>query len=217
MDKVKIAVSGKGNLANYVNSLEGVGAVTVSDYPIAFSEEYDGLLLTGGADVHPRFYNEEVDGSVGMDTERDETEMALIKAFLDAGKPVMGICRGHQLINVYFGGSLHQHIAEADLHRGGGKVHFVDAAPDSAVGSLYGTRFCVNSTHHQAVKRLGDGLRATAVWEDKYVEATEHKSLPVLTMQWHPECMCFERKREDTVDGAAVFGYFVELCRKNRP
>ncbi len=216
MDKVKILLSsGKVTPVSYINALEGIGAEAVSEWPPKYSDDLDGLILCGGADVDPRHYCEEINGSVGIDAERDVVEFALVKAFLDAGKPVMGICRGHQLINVYFGGSLHQDIAEAELHKGG-KAHLVTSAPDSVLRSLYGETFSVNSTHHQATKELGKGLRATAVWNDKYIEATEHTSLPVLSVQWHPERMCFDYSREDTVDGSLIIKHFVEMCKKNK-
>ena len=139
-------------------------------------------------------------------------EFALMDDFVKARKPVLGICRGHQFINVFFGGSLCQHIPEADLHTGS-KAHTVAAEEGSVLKELYGPSFSVNSTHHQAVKKLGDGLRATAFWDDKYVEATEHTSLPIISMQWHPEAMCFDRRRDDTVDGAKIFEHFVTMCK----
>ena len=82
------------------------------------------------------------------------------------------------------------------------------------LGRLYGTRMTVNSYHHQAVKCLGEGLRATAWWDGKYVEAVEHCRLPVFGVQWHPEQMCCTMARPDTVDGSKIFNYFVELCKR---
>ena len=82
------------------------------------------------------------------------------------------------------------------------------------LGRLYGTDFAVNSYHHQAVKALGEGLRATAWWDDKYVEAVEHCSLPIFGVQWHPEQMCCSKARQDTADGLEIFKYFVELCKR---
>ena len=214
MKKVKILLSAKTQPTAYIDALEGVGAAAVWQYPPKFDDEYDGLVLCGGADIDPARYGEEINGSVGIDAERDAVEFELMQAFIDAGKPVLGVCRGHQFVNVFFGGSLHQDIPEAELHRGG-KAHLVAAVDDSILYSLYGGEFSVNSTHHQAVKALGHGLRATAVWNEKYVEATEHISLPVMSVQWHPEGMCFDRRREDTVDGARIFEYFVSLCKEH--
>ena len=212
MRKVKILLFGKGNFQNYINAIEGVGAEAISEHHQNYDDSYDGLILCGGADINPKWYNEEINGSVGIDNDMDEAEFALMDAFVKAGKPIMGICRGHQFVNVFFGGSLYQHIPEAGLHTGS-KAHLVTSEPNSILRELYGTSFSVNSTHHQAVKRLGNGLRATAFWEGKYVEATEHTSLPIISMQWHPEAMCFDRKREDTVDGAKIFEHFVAMCK----
>ena len=212
MGKVKILLFGKGNVQSYINAIEGVGAEAVAEYPPKYDGSYDGLILCGGADINPKYYNEEINGSVGIDSEMDEAEFAIMDAFVKAGKPVLGICRGHQFVNVYFGGSLYQHIPEAVLHTGS-KAHIVTAEEGSMLKELYGTTFFVNSTHHQAVKKLGNGLRATAYWEGKYIEATEHTSLPIISVQWHPEAMCFERRREDTVDGAKIFESFVNMCK----
>lgn len=212
MDKVKILLFGKGNVQSYINAIEGVGAEAVAEYPPKYDASYDGLILCGGADINPKYYNEEINGSVGIDSEMDEAEFAIMDAFVKAGKPVLGICRGNQFINVFFGGSLYQHIPEADLHTGS-KAHIVTAEEGSMLKELYGASFSVNSTHHQAVKKLGNGLRATAYWEGKYIEATEHTSLPIISVQWHPEAMCFERRREDTVDGAKIFESFVNMCK----
>ena len=118
-------------------------------------------------------------------------------------------------MNVYFGGSLYQHLPDANLHTmtsAGDSVHEMRALKDSILGKLYGETFFVNSSHHQGVKRLGEGLVATAFWNE-YAEAYEHTSLPVFGVQWHPERMCFKHKREDTVSGALVLEYFVNLCK----
>ena len=93
------------HLKNYEDALSLVGARCVET-----PWEADLLLLPGGSDVHPRFYGQQINGSTDIDEARDERELALVDEFLRAGKPVVGICRGLQLLNVYFGGTLHQHI-----------------------------------------------------------------------------------------------------------
>lgn len=208
---MKILLSGKGELQSYVDAVNGVGAEAIAEYMPRSDVGYDGLILCGGSDIDPKFYNEEVNGSVGINTERDMADFEVVEKFISAGKPIFGTCRGHQFINVFFGGSLYQHIPESDLHTGS-KAHFVTSEPNSILRELYGTTFSVNSTHHQAVKRLGNGLRATAFWDGKYVEAMEHISLPIISVQWHPEGMCFNRRREDTVDGAKLFEHFIKMC-----
>ena len=200
---------------NYVEAFENLGVETTAKYLPEVDTSYDGLVICGGSDIHPSRYGEPVDGSVDMDERRDEVEFALLKAYLEAGKPVLGICRGHQLVNVYFGGSLYQDMPEAQWHdqvNDQDSVHRITALPDSVLGRLYGQEFPVNSAHHQAIKELGAGLRATACWNDRFVEAIEHSQYPVLGVQWHPERMCFRHQREDTVCGADFLRYFVELC-----
>ena len=217
MNRVKILLSGNTNLQYYIDAVNGVGAVADAKYLPDIGTNYDGLILCGGNDIHPKYYSEQIDGAVNIDNDRDTLEFALLKAYIDAGKPVLGICRGYQLINIFFGGSLYQNLPESHLHTNGTDfycTHTVTADEDSILGKLYGTAFSVNSAHHQAVKVLGSGLHATARWADKYIEAYEHVSLPIFGVQWHPERMCFSQKRTDTVDGTKIFEYFIKMCEK---
>lgn len=204
----------------YEESVNQCGAVAVSTYCEDKGLDYDGLILCGGNDMDPAYYGEEINGAVHIDYARDAFEMRIAKHFIEAGKPVMGICRGFQLLNVYFGGSLHQHISNVVEHRVEGKVekvHEVLSTDGSIARRLYGERFVVNSIHHQAVKRLGEGLKITMTSTDGgIIEGFEHEHLPLFGVQWHPERMCFARRREDTVDGALIFEYFIKMCEKNR-
>lgn len=216
MRKIKILLSIGGNAQYYIDAIEGVGAEAVAKSLPEADTDYDGLILCGGCDIDPQYYHEEVDGSVSINIERDRAEFALLSAYVDAGKPVLGICRGLQLINVFFGGSLHQDLPEAELHRkinGVDSVHDVTASEGSILYELYGASFSTNSAHHQAVKALGKDLRATAYWNNRYIEACEHVSLPIFGVQWHPERMCFGLERNDTVCGAKIFEHFVAMCR----
>ena len=219
MRNVRILLSGKTNLQYYTMALDALGVDITIKYLPEIDTSYDGLILCGGGDIDPKYYNEELNGSTNIDDDRDTVEFALLEAYIAAGKPVMGICRGHQVINVFFGGTLYQDLPDAHLHTSKTDfdiAHDVTAVPDSVVGKLYGTSFSVNSSHHQAVKTLGEGLRATAVWQEKYVEAIEHTALPILSVQWHPERMCFGKKREDTVCGSKFLKYFIDMCEKSR-
>lgn len=219
MKKIKILLSYGDNAENYLAVLEQLGADGVAQYLPPVDTTYDGLILCGGNDVNPARYGEDMDGATDIDFARDEAEIALIQAYLQAGKPIMGICRGLQLLNVFFGGSLYQDLPETSLHRGENHadvVHTVNAVPDSILGELYGETFAVNSTHHQAIKALGNGLRATATWNEQYVEAIEHTQHPIFGVQWHPERMCCKHERTDTVNGADLFKRFIELCEKHR-
>ena len=217
MEKVRILLSGKTNMQFYAGAVNGAGGSADVRYLPPIDTGYDGLILCGGSDIDPGYYQEPIAGSVDIDSDRDKLEFALLKAYLEAGKPVMGVCRGFQLLNIFFGGSLHQDIPEAGVHTNKTDhylTHEVTAVADSMIGAIYGTQFPVNSAHHQAVKQLGKGLRPTAFWEDKYIEAFEHTSLPVFAVQWHPERMCFAQKRADTVDGTALFEKFISMCKK---
>lgn len=218
MSKPRILVSGKdetpgtGKSKNYITAVERSGGIADYRYLPAPDLSYDGLLICGGVDTHPRYYGEEINGAVNINEDRDAAEWELIRAFSEAGKPIFGICRGYQLLNIYFGGTLHQHIPTASLHQED-KAHSVTVEKDSILQRLYGAdTITVNSAHHQAVKTLGHDLRATAHWQGM-VEALEHTTLSVFGVQWHPERMCFDNRRDDTVDGALLFEYFIELCK----
>ena len=136
---------------------------------------------------------------------------------VNEGKPILGICRGIQLLNVALGGDLIQDLSP-DIRlfhsrEGQDLVHPVRCEADSFLHRLYGPLFPVNSSHHQAVGRLGEGLRAVAWSEGGVAEALELPGRPVLGVQFHPERMAFGRRRPDTVDGAPLFAYFLSLCR----
>ena len=219
MSKIRILLSSDIKAQNYIDAICELGAEPTAAYLPKVDVSYDGLILCGGADMHPSYYGEEICGSVGIDLARDEAEVALLQAYVEAGKPILGICRGHQLINVFFGGSLYQDIPESALHKKQNdkdSAHLVTAVPDSILAKLYGESFCVNSAHHQALKVLGNGLRATAFWNGRHVEAIEHTELPIIGVQWHPERMCFKNKREDTVCGADIIKYFLDTCSAYR-
>ena len=177
------------------------------------------VILCGGSDVDPKYFNEAIDGSTGIDAERDEIEFALLKAYVEAGKPILGICRGHQLINIFFGGTLYQDIKESNLHRRINEkdsVHEITADENGVIGKLYGKTTSINSAHHQAIKELGKDLKATAMWQNKYIEAIEHTKLPILGVQWHPERTCFSNARPDTCDGSLLFKHFIKTCEAHK-
>lgn len=221
----RILLSGNVNLQYYVDAVTAAGAEAIAKYLPDISTNYDGLILCGGNDIDPKYYHQGLNGSVNIDTQRDTVEFALLKAFVDAGKPILGICRGYQLINVFFGGTLHQDIPEKHLHINhqdlaaaqciADIVHGITAKENSILHKLYGPTFVVNSSHHQAIDRLGDGLIATAYWNDTYIEAFEHSSRQIYGVQWHPERMCVTPKREGTMDGSKFFDWFLNVCNTN--
>ena len=217
--KPKLLLSGEGKMPWYIAAFTALGAEIEAEYCPEYRDGFDGLVLCGGVDIDPARYGQPVMGSVGMDPARDAAEYALIDAFLQADKPIFGICRGHQLLNVYFGGSLIQHIPTAEdhvMHDRVDSVHGVCAEPDSVLANLYGREFPVNSAHHQAVDRLGEGLRITARALDGTVEALEHMSLPVMSVQWHPERISCEKRRADASNGEILITHYIDFCRSRK-
>jgi putative glutamine amidotransferase len=165
-------------------------------------ERLDGLLLSGGEDITPDMYGQASSPWTGqVDGERDSSEIGLVRLWLAGGKPLLAICRGHQLLNVALGGTLMQDIAaqiQDALDHGylPGRpmefaVHTVDAAPESRLAAILGgVSFPVNSAHHQAVAQAGRGLAVVAWASDGVIEATEMPDHPFcLAVQWHPEAM----------------------------
>ncbi len=211
----KILIStGGGDPANYVNAVRAAGGEPAAAYLPEPDLSYDGLLLAGGGDMEPSRFGQENRGSRGIDPARDAAELALLDAFARAGKPVLAICRGHQVVNVWAGGGLIQDLGGlVPAHqREGDAVHPVRAEEGTLLHRLYGGVFPVNSNHHQGVGRLGAGLYASARSPDGVIEGLEHESLPLISVQFHPERMTGAKARPDTVDGGAVFREFLRRC-----
>ncbi len=218
MDRLRIQVSGEtGYTTNYCAALRGAGGEPVAGYCPTPDLSCAGLLLCGGGDIESTLYGQEDRGSQPPDRERDRAELALVHAFLEADKPVLGICRGMQVINVALGGTLIQDLPEGQRpFHGGGKgdmVHPVRSLEGSLLHRLYGPVFSVNSAHHQAVDQLGRDLRAIAWAESGFAEAFDLPGGHVLGVQFHPERMSFGRRRLDAVDGSAIFSWFISACQ----
>lgn len=218
MVRPKIQLSGEqGRTDNYAAAVRGAGGEPRPGCCPQPDLSCDGLLLCGGGDIEPARYGQGNKGSNPPDKARDRAELALFQAFYEAGKPILGICRGMQLINVALGGTLIQDLppeqkifhtsAQGDL------VHPVFSPEGSVLNRLYGPLFHVNSAHHQAVDRLGGGLRAAAWSESGFAEAIDLPGRVLLGVQFHPERMSFGKRRLDTADGAALFAWFLEACR----
>ena len=158
----------------------------------ALMSRLDGLLLSGGVDVSPEWYGEEVlNETVKCDPVRDRSDSLLLAAALKARKPVLAICRGAQLANVFLGGTLYQDIPSqlpGNIGHGGGTSHLIGLEQESFLARTYGTDSLeVNSYHHQCVKDLGDGITVTARAADGIVEAWEAPG--ITAVQFHPEKM----------------------------
>ena len=160
--------------------------------PAHIADLIDGLLLSGGGDIHPEFYGEDISVPPEClnlaEKQRITFELALLRETIKREKPILAICLGMQLVNIAYGGSLYQDIGlqidNALDHRG---QHGIKIVQQSAISNQH-SAYTVNSTHHQAVKRLGDGLEVFAMSEDGIIEGFYKKEYPFLYgVQWHPE------------------------------
>ena len=178
-----------------------------------YAADFDGYFFTGGVDVDPARYGEEITGQgVEIDTVRDAFEFALYEAVKDSGRPILGVCRGIQFLNVARGGTLHQHI---DGHRQENPapehLQHVTVKEGTRLHELVGvSEMGVNSFHHQALKDVAPGLIVTAMADDGTIEAVEDPNLPFfLAVQWHPE-----HYHRDDRTSAAIFEAFIQACGK---
>jgi len=215
---------------NYPAALAACGALPLViplnlplDVLRAIFERLDGLCLAGGVDVDPVEYGESRHVHLGsVDRARDETELTLARWALEADLPVLGICRGIQLLNVAAGGSLYQHIpdqvtgalthdhklADSPWER---PTHKVFVEPDCLLAGILGEReVMTNSFHHQSVKAIAHEFQGVAFAEDGVVEGIEHPGKRfALAVQWHPEGMFRSDPR-----ARRLFEDFVAACVK---
>jgi putative glutamine amidotransferase len=211
---------------DYVRSVEQAGAVPVVLPPLRpedacrVLERLDGLVLSGGVDVDPALYGQEPHPRLGrVNRRRDEFELALVSEALRVGRPILGICRGQQVLNVARGGTLVQDIPSqwtgAMVHDARGRrwrrTHDVDVVPGTRLAAILGRASVpVNSFHHQAVAAIGRGLVVSARCPgDGVVEGLEDEDARfVVAVQWHPESFW---NRADSFQ--PLFDAHVEACR----
>lgn len=198
--------------ADYSRSVHRAGGMPVhlpiDADPAEWVHHLDGVVLTGGADIEPSRYGHENTDST-TEPERDDVEFVLLETALADELPVLGICRGFQLINVHAGGTLHQDIpghARYDVAPST-PVHDLSIASGSLARDLFGDGHRVNSLHHQAAADIGAGLTVTAWAEDGTPEAIERRDATVLALQWHPEMMRLDDPS---------FTWLVEAARRRR-
>lgn len=172
-------------------------------------ERLDGILFSGGEDIHPRYYGEEMSGPMELSPDsRTEFELELVRQALAADKPILAICLGIQTLNVQLGGTLHQDI-KGHKNKAVKLRHEVRIKEDTLLGRIIGTdSLTANSTHHQSLDVPGAGLVISGTAPDGVTEAVE---LPghrfVLGVQWHPE------KMPEDPDSRKIFSAFVDACR----
>ncbi|HEV2349380.1 MAG TPA: gamma-glutamyl-gamma-aminobutyrate hydrolase family protein [Terriglobia bacterium] len=216
----------KGKESPYFKALLTAGALpeeirlVTAGAPNFRAEDFDGILLGGGEDVDPALYDEEKRyDNVKTNRQRDDFELKLLELAQESQLPVFGICRGTQLINVKFGGTLYQDLekdaeVEIDHKQNGARsdaTHGVTLTePESLLAESFHGHCQVNSFHHQAIKRVGRGLKVTAYSEDGLVEAVEAaEGFPYLVaVQWHPEEIA------DQPEQKKMLRQFLDRCRK---
>ena len=208
--------------SKYTAALHRAGAKAVwintddLDKAIAEMLQCDGLLLSGGEDMDPKYYGQTPTEKCGeIVPRRDEVEMKMLEAFFATGKPILGICRGEQLMNVYFGGSLHQDIVDiskcnhSDYPRKNLGCHIVSLTAGTKLARIMKKQTLrANSLHHQAADTVGKDIIISAVSADGIIEGIEHATHPFCVgVQWHPEHMvryCKQQRR--------IFDAFVKAC-----
>ena len=171
-------------MERYCSAVLQAGGEPCAAYSPAPDPGCAGLLLCGGGDLDPALFGQENGGSHPPDPVQDRAELALARYYLQAGKPVLGICRGMQVLNVALGGTLIQDLppAQTQRHLGQGdqdRIHPISLAPGGFLEKLYGGSLTVNSWHHQAVDRLGEGLVPSAWAAEGVLEALELRDKPV--------------------------------------
>jgi putative glutamine amidotransferase len=175
----------------------------------------DGIVIGGGTDIDPALYTGMDDGKAPRDVRRDAFEIKMIEAALEKGIPLLGICRGAQLLNVVLGGNLHQDVRPMRRLTSNRRTPLPRKTAIIELGSrlyamLSATRCKVNSLHHQAIDRLGDGLRAVAHDLDDLVQAVERTGdTIVIGVQWHPEYLVYQRRQR------RIFKHLVAAARNS--
>ena len=206
----------------YADAIAAAGAVpvvTAEHCPDELAIFCDGLVLSGGEDIEPELFGETIlNDTVVLDTQRSEFEIPLIRAFMKAGKPILAICRGSQILSCLLGGGLYQDIVQqlGLNHMDKTMRHRVNCAEGSLMHRLFGESVLVNSTHHQAVKNVAPGFWVTALSEEGIVEAYEHSQLPIWATQFHPERLTGTWSDGRTPDFAPLFEFFVAEVMKRK-
>ncbi len=208
------------NYENYIEALSKLGAEGFASLEETDLEMADGLILPGSfQDMNPKLWGaEDLHCSNDVNDELDRIQWALLEQAVAVSKPVLGICRGMQFINVFFGGTLIQDLPCKKHHgaREPERYHMVHIPEGNRLYELYGALSEVNSRHHQGAGIIGEGLKVSAMWmeeEDVVVEAVEHKTLPIIGLQWHPERMILFGDEAQQENGRLLLEQWLEVCQ----
>ena len=210
----------------FINSVEYAGGIPLILPYVEEMEDIkaqidacDGIMLCGGMDIHPIYYGEEPHEKLGfVNSKEDEYQIKVARLSLNLHKPIIGICRGHQLLNIVCGGTLYQDMSEVPLgtikHDQISKryepYHSINIVKGTKLEKMLGSSTLVNSLHHQCIKELGSGLKATAYSKDGIIEAIEMPGRDfVMGFQWHPEEMAAHKNE-------MMLGLFKEFIEKSR-
>lgn len=210
---------------DYSNSVINSGGIPVI-LPITDNFEvikeqvkyFDGLILSGGGDPDPNLYGEDCLQELGDITpERDTFELAILEEFLKTKKPILGICRGLQLMNVFYGGTLYQDIKYVDTNIQHKQkwladlpTHDINILENNILFEIFGKKARTNSFHHQIIKDLGRELTSIATTNDGVIEAIQNKNYPFFYgVQWHPEMMA----SRGNLGMKKIFDKFIESCK----
>lgn len=182
-DKDGVIIAGKLDEIKYLSNFKyacSVEYITSTSFDI---NNFDCLIIPSGVDINPKLYGEKANGAFGWNDALDSLEISVIQEFLAAGKPILGICRGSQLLNVILGGTLYQDIP----NHTGGINHMINIYGGLMEFAYNSPTTSVNSYHHESIKDLGEGLTVTARHDDGTIEAYEDADRNIYGIQWHPE------------------------------
>ncbi len=207
---MKIGIVGRSkDTTRYENFLISLNLSPVTSLSLGDLSSCRAFIFPGGGDINPELFGESNQGSTNIDTELDLLQLRAFQYAFARKIPVLGICKGMQLINVALGGTLIQHLPTATLHThlDYDTYHATTISPNSFLHALYGEHITTNSRHHQAVDKPGVHLRAIQ-WctEDKCIEAIEHTRYPIWGVQWHPERL---EPEKSSINPALLFSYFL--------
>lgn len=217
MKNIMIAglVTAEDDYKDYCETLEQLGAKPFISLDSGDFDGADVLVLPGsGQDMNPKLWGEEDQCSNDINDELDALQWNLMDRAIASGKPVLGICRGMQFINVYFGGTLIQDLPCSKSHEMTKPEHYHDVIhlPGTFMKDLFGEVSEVNTRHHQGVGRVGEGLDVVSLWndgEDSVAEAISSEEYRVLGLQWHPERMFLYGDQGHKEDAEKLFRYFL--------